>query len=39
LGDAQHQRLIRYRNGQREDLGPVRMQPLERGVGEAPAAG
>jgi protein-L-isoaspartate(D-aspartate) O-methyltransferase len=39
LGDAQNQRLIRYRNEQREDLGPIRMQPLERGVGEAPAAG
>jgi protein-L-isoaspartate(D-aspartate) O-methyltransferase len=39
LGDAQNQRLIRCRNGQREDLGPIRMQPLERGVGEAPPAG
>lgn len=38
LGDAQGQRLIRYRNGQREDLGPIRMQPLERGLGEAPSA-
>ncbi|MCX7358763.1 MAG: protein-L-isoaspartate O-methyltransferase [Alphaproteobacteria bacterium] len=36
LGDAQSQRLIRYRNGEREDLGPIRMQPLERGLGEAP---
>ena len=32
LGDAQSQRLIRYRNGAREDLGPVKFQPLERGV-------
>lgn len=32
LGDAQNQRLIRYRNGAREDLGPVKFQPLERGV-------
>ncbi len=39
LGDAQNQRLIRFRNGQREDLGPIRMQPLERDVGEAPPAG
>jgi protein-L-isoaspartate(D-aspartate) O-methyltransferase len=39
LGDAQNQRLIRLRNGKREDLGPIRMQPLERGVGEAPPAG
>lgn len=39
LGDAQAQRLIRYRNGEREDLGPLRMQPLERGLGEAPPAG
>lgn len=38
LGDAQAQRLIRYRNGEREDLGPVKMQPLERGLGEAPPA-
>jgi protein-L-isoaspartate(D-aspartate) O-methyltransferase len=38
LGDAQTQRLIRYRNGEREDLGPLRMQPLERGLGEAPSA-
>lgn len=39
LGDAQSQRLIRYRNGDREDLGPLRMQPLERGLGEpSPAA-
>ncbi len=35
LGDAEAQRLIRYCNGDREDLGPVRFQPLERGVGEA----
>lgn len=32
LGDAQNQRLVRYRNGAREDLGPVKFQPLERGV-------
>lgn len=38
LGDAQSQRLVRYRNGEREDLGPIRMQPLERGLGEAPPA-
>ncbi len=38
LGDAQSQRLIRYRNGEREDLGPIKMPPLERGLGEAPSA-
>ncbi len=38
LGDAQSQHLMRYRNGEREDLGPLRMQPLERGLGEAPPA-
>ncbi|MBK6703186.1 MAG: protein-L-isoaspartate O-methyltransferase [Caulobacteraceae bacterium] len=39
LGDAQSQRLIRYRNGgEREDLGPMKMAPLERGLGEAPPA-
>ncbi len=31
------QLLIRYRNGVREDLGPVRFQPLERGVEGEPA--
>jgi protein-L-isoaspartate(D-aspartate) O-methyltransferase len=34
LGDAQGQRLIRYRNGEREDLGPTKFQPLERGLGD-----
>lgn len=34
LGDAQNQHLIRYRNGAREDLGPVKYAPLERGVEE-----
>lgn len=38
IGDASAQRLIRYRNGQREDLGPVKFQPLERGVEEAETA-
>jgi protein-L-isoaspartate(D-aspartate) O-methyltransferase len=38
LGDAQNQRLIRLRNGVREDLGPIRLQPLERGLGEAAPA-
>lgn len=39
LGDAQNQHLIRMRNGVREDLGLIRMAPLERGLGEAlPAA-
>lgn len=26
------QRLVRYRNGQQEDLGPIKFQPLERGL-------
>jgi hypothetical protein len=26
------ERLIRYRNGAREDFGPVKFQDLERGV-------
>jgi protein-L-isoaspartate(D-aspartate) O-methyltransferase len=34
LGDAERQRLMRYRNGEREDLGPIKLQPLERGVPE-----
>jgi protein-L-isoaspartate(D-aspartate) O-methyltransferase len=38
LGDAQNQRLIRLRNGVREDFGPIRLQPLERGLGEAAPA-
>jgi protein-L-isoaspartate(D-aspartate) O-methyltransferase len=38
LGDAQNQRLIRYRNGEREDLGPVKFQALERGVEEGEPA-
>jgi len=37
LGDAENQRLIRYRNGAREDLGPIKFAPLERGLpDEAP---
>jgi protein-L-isoaspartate(D-aspartate) O-methyltransferase len=39
LGDAQSQRLVRWRNGAREDFGPIKMQPLERGLGEAPPVG
>jgi protein-L-isoaspartate(D-aspartate) O-methyltransferase len=39
LGDAQSQVLIRYRNGRREDMGPIRLQPLERGLGETPPTG
>lgn len=38
LGDAQNQRLVRKRNGVREDLGPIKLQPLERGLGETPPA-
>jgi protein-L-isoaspartate(D-aspartate) O-methyltransferase len=36
LGDAQNQRLVRLRNDVREDLGPIRLLPLERGLGQAP---
>jgi protein-L-isoaspartate(D-aspartate) O-methyltransferase len=35
---AAGQRLIRYRNGEREDLGPVKFSPLERGEEEGAAA-
>jgi protein-L-isoaspartate(D-aspartate) O-methyltransferase len=38
VGDAEGQRLVRYRNGEREDLGPVKFQRLERGPGEDSAA-
>lgn len=39
VGDGETQRLVRFRNGQHEDMGPVRMQPLERSVpDEAPSA-
>lgn len=31
-------RLIRYRNGEREDLGPVKFAPIEQGAPEAPPA-
>ncbi len=34
LGDAESQRLIRYRNGERDDLGPIKFAPLERGVAD-----
>jgi protein-L-isoaspartate(D-aspartate) O-methyltransferase len=36
VGGAEAQRLIRYRNGQREDLGPIKFQPIERGLAEGP---
>lgn len=32
-------RLMRYRNGQQEDLGPIRFAPIESGVPEEPPAG
>lgn len=38
LGDADSQRLVRYRNGQREDLGPIKLQSLERGVPDEEAS-
>jgi protein-L-isoaspartate(D-aspartate) O-methyltransferase len=38
LGDGSGQRLMRYRNGMREDLGPIKFQPLGRGVEDQPAA-
>jgi len=38
VGDSQTQHLIRYRNGERDNLGPTKFQPLERGPGEDPAA-
>jgi len=38
VGGAEGQRLIRYRNTQAEDLGPVTFQLLERGMGDEPQA-
>lgn len=35
IGGEDAQRLIRFRNGQREDMGPVKFAPLERGLGES----
>lgn len=32
------ERLIRYRNGQREDIGPMKFAPVERGVPDEPPA-
>ena len=37
LDDGQSQYLMRYCNGRRDDLGPIRFAPLERGLGEEPA--
>jgi protein-L-isoaspartate(D-aspartate) O-methyltransferase len=34
IGDADGQRLIRFRNDMREDFGPVKLQPLETGLGD-----
>jgi protein-L-isoaspartate(D-aspartate) O-methyltransferase len=36
LDDGQRQCLVRYCNGRREDLGPIRFAPLERGLGDPP---
>jgi len=40
VGAGETQRLIRYRNGERVDLGPIKFAQIERGVPEAepPAA-
>lgn len=37
LGEGPNQRLVRYRNGRREDLGPIAFQELERGLGDVAA--
>ncbi|MBS0385180.1 MAG: protein-L-isoaspartate(D-aspartate) O-methyltransferase [Proteobacteria bacterium] len=34
VGQSDGQRLVRYRNGEREDLGAVRFSPLERNLGD-----
>lgn len=34
VGEGETQRLVRYRNGVREDLGPVKFAALEPGLGE-----
>ncbi len=39
LGDAESQRLIRYRNGEHDDLGAIKFQLLERGLGDAEGDG
>jgi protein-L-isoaspartate(D-aspartate) O-methyltransferase len=33
------ERLIRYRNGERQDLGPIKFSAIEEGVPEEPSAG
>jgi protein-L-isoaspartate(D-aspartate) O-methyltransferase len=33
VGDGETQRLVRLRNENREDLGPIKLQPLVRGIG------
>ena len=37
MGGAEGQRLFRYCNGERQDLGPILFQPLERGLGDEEA--
>lgn len=32
------ERLVRYRNGQEEDVGPIRLAPIESGVPDEPTA-
>jgi protein-L-isoaspartate(D-aspartate) O-methyltransferase len=32
------ERLVRYRNGRREDLGPIKFAPIEQGVPDEPSA-
>jgi protein-L-isoaspartate(D-aspartate) O-methyltransferase len=35
VGEGETQALIRYRNGERETLGPIKFAPLESGLGDA----
>ncbi len=35
VGAAEGQRLVRLRNGEREDLGAIRFEPIARGVAQA----
>lgn len=38
VGDAEGQRLLRFRNEQREDFGPVKFAPLDLGLGAEEAS-
>lgn len=37
VGDVNEQRLVRIRNGVGDDLGPIKLSPMEAGLGDPPA--